>query len=296
MNKFFVNLFYAFPAFSFAIPTFPVMILLPTFYSEKFGLEISFIGIVLFIARLIDIITDPIMGWISDKNIIPRKFWLICGGLLAILALNKLFIIDNIPYKNYLLIWISILYIGWTMFQIPYLSLGYDLESDYFARTKLSAMREFFILLGLFISLGLPLFLEMKSFESLEFLVNVASISGITGIIILLIFVPDNLKKKKNTLKSFSNLKKNLRFKQFISIFFVNSLANVLPMLLFSFFITDVIGGNDFERQKILFVYFLSALMGIPFWTKFSKFLSKKKYLVNIIDFCSFLFLICFIY
>ena len=39
------------------------------------------------------------MGWISDKNIIPRKFWLICGGLLAILALNKLFIIDNIPYK-----------------------------------------------------------------------------------------------------------------------------------------------------------------------------------------------------
>ena len=276
MNKFFVNLFYAFPAFSFAIPTFPVMILLPTFYSEKFGLEISFIGIVLFIARLIDIMTDPIMGWISDKNIIPRKFWLICGGLLAILALNKLFIIENIPYKNYLLIWISILYIGWTMFQIPYLSLGYDLESDYFARTKLSAMREFFILLGLFISLGLPLFLEMKSFESLEFLVNVASISGITGIIILLIFVPDNLKKKKNTLKSFSNLKKNLRFKQFISIFFVNSLANVLPMLLFSFFITDVIGGNDFERQKILFVYFLSALIGIPFWTKFSKFLSKK--------------------
>ena len=34
------------------------MILLPTFYSEKFGLEISFIGIVLFIARLIDIITE----------------------------------------------------------------------------------------------------------------------------------------------------------------------------------------------------------------------------------------------
>ena len=210
MNKFFVNLFYAFPAFSFAIPTFPVMILLPTFYSEKFGLEISFIGIVLFIARLIDIITDPIMGWISDKNIIPRKFWLICGGLLAILALNKLFIIENIPYKNYLLIWISILYIGWTMFQIPYLSLGYDLESDYFARTKLSAMREFFILLGLFISLGLPLFLEMKSFESLEFLVNVASISGIAGIIILLIFVPDNLKKKKY-FKKFFKLKEKFK-------------------------------------------------------------------------------------
>ncbi len=173
------------------------MILLPTFYSEKFGLDISLIGIVLFLARLIDIVTDPLMGWINDKNIIPRKFWLISGGLLAILALNKLFIIDSIPHKNYLLIWISILYVGWTVFQIPYLSLGYDLELDYFARTKLSAMREFFILLGLFISLGLPLFLEMKSFESLEFLVNVASISGVAGIIILSIFVPDNLKKKK---------------------------------------------------------------------------------------------------
>ena len=80
------------------------MILLPTFYSEKFGLEIAFIGIVIFLARLIDIITDPIMGWISDKNIISRKFWVIFGGLLAIFALNKLFVIDSIPYKNYLLI------------------------------------------------------------------------------------------------------------------------------------------------------------------------------------------------
>ena len=53
-------------------------------------------------------------------------------GTLALFALKKLFLIDSLPYESYLLIWISVLYVGWTIFQIPYLSIGYDLERDYF--------------------------------------------------------------------------------------------------------------------------------------------------------------------
>ena len=134
MPKFLRNLIYAFPAFSFAIPTFPVMILLPALYTEKFGMEISMIGLILFLAKMIDIFTDPIMGWLNDRNFFSRKVWLFLGGTLALFALKKLFLIDSLPYESYLLIWISVLYVGWTIFQIPYLSIGYDLERDYFLR------------------------------------------------------------------------------------------------------------------------------------------------------------------
>ena len=280
MPKFLRNIIYAFPAFSFAIPTFPVMILLPALYTEKFGMEISMIGLILFLARMIDIFTDPIMGWLNDRNLFSRKVWLFFGGSLALFALKKLFLIDSLPYESYLLIWISVLYVGWTIFQIPYLSIGYDLERDYFLRTKLSANREFFILLGLFISLGAPLVFKMNSYESIKLLTYIAFFSGLFGLIFLIVFVPDfNNSKKKNFkfLKITKNLNKNDRFRKFIIILFINSLANVLPMLLFAFFVTDVLNGSDFDRQKILFYYFLFALIGIPFWTKFGKFFTKSK-------------------
>ena len=111
------------------------------------------------------------MGWLNDKNLFPRKVYLLIGGILSGLALTQLFLKQDVDQEIFLLAWLSILYVGWTMFQIPYLSIGYDLEKNYFLRTKLSATREFFILLGLFCSLGIQCFLVlvMKSYWKILF-------------------------------------------------------------------------------------------------------------------------------
>ena len=53
---------------------------------------------------------------------------MIIGGLLSGIALYKLFKVNEIPGNEHLLIWIVVLYTGWTIFQIPYLSIGYNLE------------------------------------------------------------------------------------------------------------------------------------------------------------------------
>ena len=79
---------YAFPAFAFSIPTFPVMIMLPAFFAEVHGFEISVIGILIFLSKLIDVISDPLVGWLNDKNFFPRKAYLLIGGILSGLALT----------------------------------------------------------------------------------------------------------------------------------------------------------------------------------------------------------------
>ena len=126
--------------------------MLPAFFAEVHNFDIAIIGIYIFLAKLIDIVSDPVVGWINDKKILNRKFLIILGSILCSIGLYKLFIQNKIDYEAYLLVWISVLYLGWTLFQIPYLSIGYDLEKDYFLRTKLSANRELFILFGLFFS------------------------------------------------------------------------------------------------------------------------------------------------
>ena len=133
------------------------MIFLPALYTENFGLTVGKVGFFLFIAKIIDIFTDPLVGWINDKKILSRKILLLIGSFISGVSLYKLFLIREIPYEEYLLVWIGLLYLGWTMFQIPYLSIGYDLEKSYYYRTKLSATRETFVLIGLFSSLCIPM-------------------------------------------------------------------------------------------------------------------------------------------
>ncbi len=267
------HFFYSFPAFAFAIPTFPVMVFLPALYSENFGIDIAKIGIILFLAKLMDIISDPLMGWINDKEIISRKIWLVTGGILSAVSLHKLFKVSEIPGSEYLFVWIIILYTGWTIFQIPYLSIGYNLEKSYHKRTKLSAYREFFVLFGLFTSLLLPIILDINNVELTRKLVDLAVISGFFGLLFFMIFIRDKKdSKKKQTKISIKNIYKNKKLSNLLFIWFLNTLANVFPMLLFVFYVSYVLGGNDNDRQITLFYYFLFAVIGVPFWT----FLSKK--------------------
>ena len=267
------DILYASPAFAFAIPTFPVMIFLPALYTENFGLTVGKVGFFLFIAKIIDIFTDPLVGWINDKKILSRKILLLIGSFISGVSLYKLFLIREIPYEEYLLVWIGLLYLGWTMFQIPYLSIGYDLEKSYYYRTKLSATRETFVLIGLFSSLCIPMILKIDNLGLAEYLVKIAMISGFIGVFFLCFFIEEkDTRNRTIPLKtSFANLSSNIRLIKILTIWFINSLANVFPMILFAFYITYVLGGDDYDRQKTLFFYFLFAIMGVPFWTHLSK-------------------------
>ena len=256
------------------------MIMLPAFFAEVHGFEISVIGIIIFLSKLIDVMTDPLVGWLNDKNFFPRKVFLLIGGVLSGLALIQLFLNKNIDQEIFLLVWLSILYLGWTMFQIPYLSIGYDLEKNYFLRTKLSATREFFILLGLFCSLGIPMFFSISNEKLLENIVFIATLFGLMGLILFCSLIPENKRtneKKIKFKKVIKNLKKNIYFSKIFLVLVVNNLANVFPMVLFAFFITYVLGGDDSNRQTTLFFYFLFAIMGVPFWTIISKKYGKKE-------------------
>ena len=111
---------------------------------------------------------------------------------------------------------LSILYLGWTLFQIPYLSIGYDLEKNYFLRTKLSAMREFSILLGLFFSLGFPMFFNLNNIDLLKYIVAIAIFSGLIGVPLMLSKTPNNriLRRKIKLKDVFTNLKKKPTLKK----------------------------------------------------------------------------------
>ncbi len=58
---------YASTAIPLAMLGLPLYIYLPTFYSQSVGLSVTIVGVILFIARLTDVITDPLVGLYSDR-------------------------------------------------------------------------------------------------------------------------------------------------------------------------------------------------------------------------------------
>ena len=215
------------------------MIFLPALYAEKYGISLISIGIVIFFAKLIDIISDPIMGWLNDLGVLKRKTWMFIGALVCGFSIFYLFVPFTQPNEFYLGIFISLLYLGWTIFQVPFLSFGYDLEQNYHLRTRLSATREIFILMGLIASVSLPVVLGIEDVEI--FISYLAIFSGIVFLTLFFLTLKEPHKSRNHEKKIVSphtnlgSIFKDLIFLRLIVAWLINSLANVFPSVCFVF-------------------------------------------------------------
>lgn len=125
------------------------------YYTQVLGLKGSVAGIALLIGLIIDAVTDPIMGSISDnfssKHGRRHPFMLISAVPLA-LSLFGLFSPINGLGQTGLFIWLTTFVVAvrvsLTIYLVPYLALGAEMTSDYVERTKLSAYRTTILWLG----------------------------------------------------------------------------------------------------------------------------------------------------
>ena len=104
----------------------PIAVYLPRFYSEGMGLSLLTVGTVFFIARIWDVVTDPIMGIMIDKfdsRWGRRKHWVALSIPLLLLAVWMVFMPDPEDVSGfYLMFWLVVLYVGYTMLAISHQS------------------------------------------------------------------------------------------------------------------------------------------------------------------------------
>ena len=119
-------------------------------------------------ARVFDAFTDPLMGYLSDRThtrIGRRRPYLLLGAFICGLALPLIY---NIPLdlsgvmRVTLVILALLLYsIGFTVFNVPYLTMPIEMTSDHQERISIMSSRVIFMTLGSFVGGALaPLVLE----------------------------------------------------------------------------------------------------------------------------------------
>ena len=142
-----------------AIIGYPLAVYLPPFYAQEMGLNMALMALVLVFARLTDVVTDPLMGIISDRwqtRFGRRKPWLVLGTPIMLGSTVMIFMPPEGADIMHLLIWTVLMYVGWTMVTLPYGAWGAELSPLYHQRSRVTASREGFVLIGLFVAALAP--------------------------------------------------------------------------------------------------------------------------------------------
>jgi Na+/melibiose symporter-like transporter len=154
-----VALAYALPNFGLAIMVGPIQGLMQGYFTKHFAITMAQIGGVLFLARIIDAIIDPVVGMTSDhfrSRAWGRRSWLVGGATLSLIAVYHLLVVPPDQTIDGLRMWIIAGFIAWTVSEIPYLAWGTELTSDYDARTRIFSFRTALGFMGALLFLAMP--------------------------------------------------------------------------------------------------------------------------------------------
>ncbi|MFG5409824.1 MFS transporter [Piscinibacter sakaiensis] len=106
-------------------------------------------GILFFLPRVFDSVTDPIMGFISDNTRSRwgrRHHYVFLGAIVmgvSFVAMWQLDRADGLTHNFlYFLFWSFVFYAGLTLFSIPYVAIGYEMSDDFHERTSIMAVAQ----------------------------------------------------------------------------------------------------------------------------------------------------------
>lgn len=270
---------YGGPALPLAVLGLPVYIFLPTFYAKELGLGMAWVGGALLAARIWDVISDPLVGILSDRTRTRfgrRRPWVVAGTLPVMLATWFLFVPPTGAGGWHLLLWSLVLYTGWTMMTLPHSAWGAELTDDYHGRSRVVTFREGFLLAGTVLALTLPAATGLGDADrpgaALSLLALLVVIALPLAVIGLLALTPEPLPRLRRTLRAAEGIRLiagNRAFRRLILAYLLNGIANGLPATLFLLFVSHVLVRPD-QAGMLLLLYFVAGILAVPLWLRLS--------------------------
>ena len=117
---------------------------------QNLGFNPLLYSVIAFVPRLVDAITDPLMGFISDNTKSTwgkRRQYVFIGGIvtgLSFIAMWQLYSANGIVFNFWYFLSLSLaFYLGITIFSIPFVAMGYEMSDDFHERTRIMAISQF---------------------------------------------------------------------------------------------------------------------------------------------------------
>jgi GPH family glycoside/pentoside/hexuronide:cation symporter len=174
---------------------------------ENLGFPGWMLGMIYFIPKLFDAITDPIMGFISDNTKSKwgrRRHYVFIGAIImgaSFAFMWQLYSQSSVSHNfTYFMLFSLAFYLGLTIFSVPYVAMGYEMSDDFHERTEIMATAQLIGQLAWVIAPWFWVIMGDKSmFESGEVATRTLAVYVAIGCTLLAI-VPAIFIKSKSTL------------------------------------------------------------------------------------------------
>ena len=184
---------------------FPAQMLLAGMYAKYFGLALTTIATVVFAARLFDAVTDPLIGYLSDRYQVrngTRKPWIMVGGVGLVVSSYFLYVPPDPVSIPYFVGWYFAFYLAWTILDIPHIAWGGELTACSHEKTRVYSLRFAMFFLGALLFSIVPLlpFFKSEGFtpETLKWSVLASGILMLPLLLLCTVVTPNG----RNSLRS----------------------------------------------------------------------------------------------
>ncbi len=251
-----------------AFAALPIYVHVPRFYAEVAGMELALLGAILLGTRLLDAGVDPWLGWLADRVSRPAMV----AVALVPFAIGFIALLN--PPGAHVALWLvaslALTYLGFSAATVAYQAWGADIGGDSALRTRLTAAREGFGLLGVVLAAALPALLAANLSD------GIARLSWILPPLLLIAAAvtfsrvavgPAAEAVRQPLLPSLRRVMADGAFRRLLAVFIASGIAAALPATLFLFFVADVLRLEQ-ASGPLLALYFVAGAASLPLWVR----------------------------
>lgn len=289
-----IRLAYSLPGLFLSVVGVPLFIYIPKFYTDVVGVNMTILGGIILTARIVDALTDPAVGLISDRTSSRfgrRRPFMALGAIGLSLFLILLYIPPHT--SSALATWwfgisLILLTLFWTIVEVPWESLGPELTFDYDQRTGLFALRDGFMVLGTLLAVASPWIIssalnidpqgpEQRTSFAIFALIYAPLLVGTLWWCVLSVQeqMTSTIPEKSSFWPSLFRARDNKPFLILLAAFTIASIGSNLPATLILYYVQYVLGAPSAEI--FLLEYFVIGILCLPLWVKLAHVFGKKQ-------------------
>ncbi len=276
---------YVAPALALAAVGLPVVVYLPPYYAGSLGLDLSVVGLIFFLVRIVDVPLDPIVGHLVDRT--TSRFgrfrpWLAGGAVVMAMGVWLVFMATPGISAPMAFLGLLVMYMGYSSAAVSHTAWGAVLSDDYHERSRVFGWWQAANLAGLFLILAVPPLAQGLAGKS-DPAIGVHAMGWVLLIALpLMAFiavsrVPERprLGGQHHRLREILGVFKLPLLRRLLLADLFASLAPGVTGALFLFFFEANRGYKASEASTLLLFYFASGLLAAPLWIVLARRWSK---------------------
>jgi GPH family glycoside/pentoside/hexuronide:cation symporter len=305
-------LLYSMSGFGLGCADFIVAVYLLKYYTDHLALSATLAGIALMLGKLLDGVSDPIMGFISDRTRTRwgrRRPWFLVGAAPFALSFIAMFSAEagwsQLQLFLWLLSWNVIFWSAQTVINVPNAALAGEMVEQHDERNAIMGWREGMWQLGLLVGAAAPL-LVLNSMQDAAVAAALAAgmseqaaravgfaargeahgvmawqFASLVFVGVLLAFFGTREPSRPRTppresiFGDFADTLKSRPFRLFIAIFLFDQIASGLTATLVLYTIRDWWQFTGRHEMFLIMAYLLAAVASIPIWVRVGRRMEK---------------------